>query len=209
MTTHSVHVVKLPVDPQAEAEREANPKKTQPLETWDGALAHTREILNMVRHNWDKDHIVEPVTFLFVSASPETGEPLPETGIAILAQMGLMGSPQGKDVYSEAIKSMIAKTKAVGVVFVSEVWMTTGESREEQEALRAWMEKNESLENYPGRTECVFVTLEHAKAPHNITFTADIERPKEGKPILGEFKEYGDKSLKFSGRFAGLLHNMN
>lgn len=188
--------------PQSNAEKSA-----LDLKTYEGALAYTRSLLPLVRQTFDRDGYHSTMAFVMVSRSPETFEPLDEIGIAITAPEKGFTDQASKDAFSDALRDIIVRCEAVGVVFVSEIWMARAEKDEIEKVQR--FSRQGSLEHYPGRTEALYVSLEHSQRGHATAFHAEITRPngKDGPPVVADWREWegNGKGSTVSGRFANLL----
>lgn len=82
-----------------------------------------------------------------------------------------------KEAFSRTVRTFARLGKAVGVLFMGEVWTVHApESVKSHDEARTYREGlPDSLEDVPGRKECLLCTLEH-KAVGRRAWWADIER---------------------------------
>lgn len=115
---------------------------------------------------------------------------------------------QAKDVYSGALRSYAKLGRAVGTVFMTEMWMVSvrvpeGTVDPEAEAQRQRDDMPDNLEDAPGRREGLCLWLEHSAAG-SVQWMAEIHRDPTRLDAWQERRLAGVK-----GRFVGLVDVRN
>lgn len=189
------------------------------LTTLEGAKRFIESVVDSGLHeNFAKDGHIVPVAFLFAAQDPngvpfDKVEPIPVAGIGVMQNEGT------KDGYAATLQKLVDKTKACGIVTVSESW--THDSPALYAGLRSCGIPPEQI---PGVKEVVHVVLEHTKAKSPVMYQAVIARNAEGKGTLGplsifqaERLDTGEKvafdgthdQVRDEGRFGGMLRGLS
>lgn len=111
-------------------------------------------------------------------------------------------TPHGltKDDTAIVVRRLARTMHAFANYFSSEAWMVIAP---EGKPMMDVYNGIDSLEQHPQRTESIFITLESTRANPLFTYAA-IERPKKGKPKLGEWKTM-PPGMDYAGRFANII----
>lgn len=106
---------------------------------------------------------------------------------------------QQKDAFAYLVKEYARKVKAIGLLFMSEMWWAQMKAtkREEWEAERA--ARPESLEDWDDRREGLYMSLEHPATGNQIWFNEIKRNPTR---LMGWENKNMDDS---EGRFVGLV----
>lgn len=135
-----------------------------------------------------------------------TGERLPsaraiDVHLPDILPIRMLDPVQQKDAFAYLVKEYAKKVKAIGVIFMSEMWWakmgTRGMTKEDAKAERA--KRPESLEDWDDRKEGLFMQLEHAATGNRIWFNEIKRSPTR---LEGWQDEQIDDS---EGRFVGLV----
>src|SRR5262245_6586358 len=105
----------------------------------------------------------------------------------------------GKQVILETVKSLIASTSAVRMVFIGESWMVTAKSKSEAERISRDLAEMRVSE-HPEKVEVIYIAAED-KYHHKSGFF-EIKR-KDGKAELSPFQT--QKTSEIGGDFSNLL----
>jgi hypothetical protein len=150
----------------------------------------------------DGEH--RPMSFLFCTKHPDTGEAMKMT--MMIPVVGDFGEDT-KDAYSSVLRALAHKTRAVGVIFISEIWMVVTDTENEEEAVRKYAG---SLASHPQRQEHLMLTCEHSRFGCRM-WVAKIVREggkPDGKPTLEAWR--GDEGFtNRGGRFVHLLPSVD
>ena len=93
-------------------------------------------------------------------------------------------SPKFKEIAHQIITKAIQNEGLKEFIFVTEAWMASGNQESVNEAVKH-VRKGQSLETFGGRTE--IVSVQYASPAKEILYKAEIFRPKDEKPYLGEW----------------------
>ena len=115
----------------------------------------------------------------------------------------LMPSPsEDKDIAARRVRALFEELDVVRYVFVSEAW-TVDIKPEDYPKIVGWLNREGSLENYPGRSECLKMQGEDSESSAQLSWSRAIIRPKIGSARLGDLEK--NASWKSDGRMVGLL----
>jgi hypothetical protein len=180
-----------------------------PPNTSEGAEQFAQVVMNIASNELQKYGQVSPAAFIITACNPETLKEEVETladgsevsKLHIIVVMAENFDEAGKNRFADTLRKSAEVLHAIGVAFVSEVWMVSGDSKESLDEL----EKSKTpLEFVPGRKECIMVTLEHRAFKQTRVWMAPILR--DGScPRAGEFAEPYADADKTQGRFTNLL----
>jgi len=186
-------------EPMGKAEKKVEPKPKLDLTRREDVVQFVTSLQKWLRRDFQRDGEIRPAAIVFITDDSDIGKPLGEVRTLHVVLMQLTCA-QEKDAYSQFVGEIAQRGRAIGVLMVLEFWVVRGATRED--AKRAgW----KSLEDAPGRTECVHMSLEHlALEPGSHIWMADIERSETvSRGKLGEFV-YA-KPTHTDGRFSHLL----
>jgi len=109
--------------------------------------------------------------------------------------------PRGRDFLGEAIRAVVKRTFACGVVMSAEAWTVKLRDGERRTTM------SPRLADDPRRVEIVYYTVEHLALRSPRMYSAPILRDALGNGRLGPFVEpaAGAKDQRHKGRFADLL----
>lgn len=184
--------------------QEAAPKTSN--ETW------TKEEFNEVVADFQKRavEVMErdghhvPMAFVFATLDPETGKPRK----CILPMLAAeFSNDDHKDAFSFTIKTIAEATQAVGVIFISEIWMKTvepppGLNRHSKEEVRKFMENTQRPSESSDRKEAIFIGVEHTRFGCQ-AYYSPIERDADNKPVMLPW--FSPSGGPMTGRFVHLL----
>ena len=159
------------------------------------------DIQRRCRDLFDRDGCVQPIVFVVATRDAETGETLDPPQLAVANAVEFMDDSRGKDQFSRFMGWLAEKTRAIGIVFVSESWALIG-----HEAAKDYdFEKGETIEKHPKRTEVIVVSSDYVKWKNERLAHARITRDAAGKGTGSPFETL-DLAATMEGRFAGMLH---
>lgn len=107
-----------------------------------------------------------------------------------------------RDLMAETVTRYAKACKAIGVLFLSEMWFihVEGDGMTPEKAAEARKGMTESLEHEPGRKEALFMSLEHSALPTRRQWRAEILRnPNRLEPWV----DFGMRESQ--GRFVDLV----
>lgn len=187
------------------------------LGTLEGAKQYTESLFDGVYKNFADDGLIRPFVFVLASVDLKTGKPYSDgPQIVMVGEMGMMQNHETKNRFSEALRTLVEQTKAVGVVTIMESWTLPNCTAQQYAEYTKIVKAGGSIATIQGAIEVVFVTLEHCKATGPVMYEAKITRDADGKGTLQPFALYGshgkvfdgtNKDIRSTGRFAGFLHN--
>ena len=146
---------------------------------------------------FDKDGYHAPMCFLF--ATYDFREKKNARGVIPMMPESFKDE-EAKDNFSGAIREISGRCRAVGLIFLTEMWMVKGGGTDLEE-IRKWAGR---IHKHPNRLEGMMMSIEHTRFGSKMFF-APIERPADnpGKPSLAPWETSGGTS--YSGRFVHLL----
>jgi hypothetical protein len=163
-------------------------------------------IKDIARSNFEEDGVLTPVCFIGAQVNPATGESLDVGTIAVITpqQLGIsMANSSGTQRFTDAIRLISKKSKAIMVVTVMEAWVLKLDKKEDRKSFP------KLLEHAPGREECIHIILEHQKlGVKTKMWHALITRDEQGRGILAEFNGPTEFD-KAEGRFIGFIDQPN
>ena len=150
-----------------------------------------------------------PMSFLFVTKAPDG---TPQKATAMVPVIGGFDD-DAKEAYSQVLRMMAHSMKAVGIIFITEVWMLRTEGQTEGDA-RKFAGR---ISEHPDRQEYLMLTCEHPRFGCQCWF-APILRPngEKGAPELAPWENHDETvggpegaprggKMTFKGRFIHLL----
>lgn len=143
-----------------------------------------------------------PLAFVFGTKNPVDGE---AARVMVPVIPSTFGDDAAKECMIQAVQTAVQITDAVGVVFISEVWVTTYPKKEgqtDEEALAEVQQRACPPSEHPERKEALMLTAEHSRFGCKC-FQAEITRDADGKPALGPWEDIG--AVSYQGRFMHLL----
>jgi hypothetical protein len=154
--------------------------------THEQIAAWAAAMMDRAAENFQREGRLQPVALLLVTADPHTGAPYPPEKVGMLTVIPeSLAREANKDRYAAAIAEAARAGRAVAVLSLAEVWLTTIKPGAE-----------------PQRLETLIATLE---TPDGVLlWRADIERPSAGPPTCTPFVSAPDR-MSMQGRFTGLL----
>lgn len=177
------------------------PKTTWPQEEFEATAERMR---GQAVEVFTKDGYHSPMAFLFTTINPENGK----NERSIIPVMAAQFSEDAhKGAFAYAIKTIAAATKAVGIVFITEIWMRTVDATPDmrkmaKSELETFLANQTRPSESPDRKEALFMSIEHSRFGAK-AFYADILRDAEGKPSVAEWRTYPGGNM--TGRFIHLL----
>jgi len=186
--------------------------------TWtkEEILEEAKRFRDQARRVFLEDGYHIPITFLFTTKNPKTGAA--EKTTAMVPVLGKF-EEQDKEAYSRLVRSMAQEFQAVGIIFISEMWMLSyskeGMTKEEVKAQqKKW---TGHIHAHPERIEGLMLTCEHSRFG-SVMWVAEVHRPNgpdgqrdpDGKPELGPWKgddrfPEGNGLRSREGRFVDML----
>lgn len=165
------------------------------LEAW------ITSVLDSVARSFAASGRIVPCAIILAAVDPRNGQALlsPSTIGVIPDEF----TPETKDAFAEAVRSTASAAKALGLVFVSEIWARFPESEEEAKAILA----RGGLSKDPKAKEGILLSFERQGRSTGRFWLAEITRDADGKRTLGTFKE--QDTSRAEGRFIGLLEQGN
>ena len=154
------------------------------LETAEGAKDFVDGLGDVLREIWYNKGTLPSIAYVLARYLPAmdggVGEPMPHVVPVPLCVLLPDGRELTKDEFSHLIHMLAEKSHAVGVVFASECWMVLAKPGEKV--------PHGDLEHVPGRTEGIFISLEHRKLRSPYGVFAEITRKSEDdRGMLGTF----------------------
>lgn len=173
------------------------------LATKEGILAFLEDIRGGIRENLEATGQLVPYCVVLATKTDELGgrlsdlkEPSSQSVIAMFV------SPEtahvSKDQFFDLVRELAVRSRAVGVLTISEVWLAMVPVDNQAEIDRV---RRDGAVNAPDRKEGVMLMCEH-RAMRSFTQVAFIERTADGKPKLSEFHD-GEETE--AGRFSNLF----
>jgi hypothetical protein len=190
------------------------------LSTRAGALAFARRERERMVAEWDKHGRFERRGFSFdawvfathaVDRDPSrSGVEAYATGARLPAVAAVRCSPPlllaaiddpavAKEGYAHVIREYAKTTRAIGTLFMSEIWTGAFTAPDREAAKRERAERPESLEDWDDRGEALYMALEHT-ATGRLFWLARITR---NPTRLGAWEEKRFDDAE--GRFVGLV----
>lgn len=161
--------------------------------------AWAEEMRQAARENFERDGRHRAVTLVLATVDPRT-----QTPCEIPMMIPVIADDfdnRTKGPYAQFVRALCKDSKALAVIFVSEVWMTPLKSEAEIERVR----KLETIEHEPDRTEKLMITYERKGHAYSHVWMAEITRVNE-KPVLAEYVELtADPNYRTKGRFVDML----
>ena len=139
------------------------------LDSLGGAQQVASGLLGIFRKNFEKDGHLLPVAFLWITCDPFSQTVLAEPAMVVVAL-----DLTDKDEAFGTLRKMATAGKAVCVIHATEAWkknLTLDVSPQDIQKM-----KDEGLEHEPGRTEAIFVMMEHQASRYCQTWEAEILR---------------------------------
>jgi hypothetical protein len=166
---------------------------TPDLTTFDGARAIVRDKLHgMAKGLLEKTGGVEPSAL--VIATELYGKRLP-TPMAIMIALETNGFDEPtKDGFAIVVRRAVQTTRALGVIFMSEAWLST--YSDNGKVFQEYPQPNED----PARREVVIFSMEHKR--RSAVCMAEIVRAK-GCVTLGPLEEW--ETSEQCGRFMNFM----
>jgi hypothetical protein len=176
------------------------------LTTREGALEFLEAMQRLAAGEFAKLGEVAPCSYVLAGRDIKTGEVLrlgsgEPVGVAVIGVTPTtIDRPSDRDAWGTFLKAAAARSQAVGVLMVSEVWHAVG-SLEKGE--RGGL-PNDFAEPFDGRREGIMLWLEHVALERPIHRIAEIVRGAEGTArTLQTFEDWPVEGIE--GRFVGLL----
>lgn len=168
------------------------------LDSLGGAQQVVTGLLGIFRKNFEKDGHLQAVAFLWITCDPFSQTALPEPSMVIVAL-----DLRDKDEAFDTLRQMAVSGKAVCVVHAIESWKVLLPPDVGTQHLQKLNE--EGLEHQPGRTEAIFVMMEHQASRYGQFWEAEIVR-SGGQVVLAPFTSAGPELLGFlEGRAVNIL----
>jgi hypothetical protein len=143
----------------------------------------------------DGEHMA--IAFLFATHDPVRGVDAKHVLPVGAAQFA---TDEHKDAFSQVLRSLAIQTKAIAIVFITEIWML----EKKEGPLDTSIRPSES----PDRVEALMLSSEHVRLGHRL-FYARITRDPEGKPIVADWESPSEPAMRVAGRFVHLLPPVN
>jgi len=146
---------------------------------------------------------VRPCAWLYATKHPETGAD--EENLIMMRFLGTF-EPEARDMFSFAIRKFAQTTRAVGIVFQSEMWTLDHAYCQSIPRAQLAQEMNDwagRLHEHPRRAECIMILLEHHRLPGTHQWFATIARDDKNVGTLGEWE--ARTMTKGEGRFINML----
>jgi len=121
---------------------------------------------SMVRYNFERDGHLAPIAFLNIDGK-------------IQIMLTLFNSEEDKNVFSQFLIKLIQQKKLKEYVMTTEAWCGLGA------AAMAHKREGKSLQDFEGRKEIIH--LHYSSPKEEYVFFAEITRPDEKNPVLGEW----------------------
>lgn len=203
-------LIRLPRNDEDQAQ-ESTPEP--PPNTREGAEQFAKVVMGLASDQLQGKGEVAPAAFIMTAYNPETRKEEVETladgrevsKFHIVVIMAENFDEAGKNRFACMLRKSTETLHALGIAFVSEVWMICGDSKESLDELEA---SKTSLEFVPGRKEYIMMTLEHRAFKQTRMWLAPILRDGPS-PRAGEFTEPYAEADKTRGRFTNFLPATN
>ncbi len=146
------------------------------------------------RRLFARDRRVGAVCFIIGRRHPDTRAPYAEPKLLLVSLSALIGG-FGKDVAFDVQRQLCEKTEALGIINVSEAWIS---AYEEEGGVTDLSELPSERAN---REQIVFVGLEHASG-ESTSWKMRVVHVEGQPPTLGELEEIGPMDM---GRMTGIF----
>jgi hypothetical protein len=151
----------------------------------EGAQEYIESAIELIKQQFKEDGYFNLITVIGAQINPETNEPYKNVELVMITPVLLginINGPESIQLYTDAIKFLSKKSKAIMVTTIMEAWKVIMKNKEDRASLP------KSLEHAPGRIECINIVMEHAKlGTKSMFWSADITRDEKGHGTLGEF----------------------
>lgn len=182
------------------------------LATREGVEEYVVQVVQRgARLNFEHDGYLRTVAFVLVTRDIKTGQDLPDgVGIVVVGCDPFRGE-EDKDNFANGIRQIAKDGRAVGVVFLSEVWSVfynapkEGDGDKILKEMEAWYASGRSLESHPNRQECLYMVLEH-KTGHRVWQCWIHRDTPDGLGRLDTWQELQTGGGSSQGRFSGLSY---
>lgn len=151
---------------------------------------------DFVREAFLKDGKFEILSAILANKDPE-GHPLPSAAPFLIP----IPPQASKDLFSHALRILVRKTQASGILFMSEVWTVLSQTEVDTR-------KYPCLGDHPDAREALMITFEHRTLDYPIIWTAIITR-ENGSVQVGPFEASDNDPMSQSGRFMHLLKSFD